>query len=510
MKDIYELSNQIIVPSYDVGVYLAQLFNQHDKIIYNFDNKVFHYQANCQPLIVFLPQENAIPLSNDVFILKDNENDSCKQIIAKSYIDIIEAIKQTGSKNISIEKALFYKMRAVLKANGFSLKYTHEINFINCREGHLWNLIFKLLNKPYSMDLFAQILAFKGVAYDNPFPYVQYSPLYKNEMVLEIEFLLTQCVQNAEYFIKLFKLISGEEPIWGPSVNDMLNKEFLAKAIAIETEDGEYNLIDKSLAPYFENVVYIGHKPNDGSNLQILPEFSFKQGALTWPEKEIACEINTAREQKFALIGSMGELKASNLGILDKETNLYAQIKEYIIKEIELKLKKHDVHNEWKTWLIRSGIEYMKLLNKGQNLENNFFIWFEKFVQKSCIDYRFNSLLPETNLISDFYAIDNNKQITIAKFFLNIQLEEQIYKKDVQIAQFSKINNLADVYLIFPDKYIKLDLSRNFYGADFVEIVMDNIKVKNNWAKISQSYAQNFACSSFKHTKFDDLFYWNS
>jgi hypothetical protein len=100
MKDIYELSNQIIVPNYDVGVYIAQLFNQHDKIIYNFDNKVFHYQASSNPLIVFLPQENAVPLSNDVFILKDHENDSCKQIIAKSYIDIIEAIKQTGSKNI--------------------------------------------------------------------------------------------------------------------------------------------------------------------------------------------------------------------------------------------------------------------------------------------------------------------------------------------------------------------------------------------------------------------------
>lgn len=508
MKHICELANELLAPNYAVGVYIAKLLHEETKTIHKLDRKVFEYNSSLNMPIIFVPHQ-VEDLPNELYQLKTNENSQCETIIANNYGQIMEMIKELGSKNISVEPNSFNKMLAVLKAYGFSCGYINETSFKNSREGIIWSLIFKLLKQPYSFDLFSQILALKGQAYYSPFPYVQYSTIAKNELVKEIELLMKFAMKDSKYFVQVFQLISGECPIWHPSIHHVANQEFLEQAVVISQEEGEYNLIDQCLAPYFPNVVHIGNNPNAGTKFHILHDFECVQGNV-WPQQQIEAQINTASEQKLALSGDFAKLKASNLGVLDEEISLNWQIKSYVIEELSAKLKKIEITSEWKTWLMRSGVEYIKLLSKAENLADNFLKFFETISQELVeYDFNFNLSLPVINLTADFYAVDKQQKVTIAQFFFNAPTQDQIYKQNVKLALFSKMKNIANIYLIFPDKYIALDLSKPFYGGNYFEISMDNIKITNNWVQNSGVESPKVNVHD-KHSKFDDLFYWNS
>jgi len=522
-QDISIFSHQraFVVPSYAAGFQIAHLSKICDKAcgdnacakgdggsavglkrrFYTLDGRHEHdgHEANSY---LFVPQkiENIV---DEVEVLQYQEDYSIPPVIVHELHEIVAQIKEHKNKMVYIAADDEEFIVHMLAASRVRCNYILQDAFFQTEEGMAWQLLFQLRNKPYESRLLKQICMLAKIhdkqIMNNVFPYVHHSPLHNHALVKEIE----SCVA-VNNWPKLFKHIFNRDCQWNPDINHEENMQFLNQAILVKRNiehDCDCWIIDKSLAPYFDNVISIGAAPVAGAKLHIIHDTSYIKHdnfsstlVSTFGTKTAAIQINTLKEQKLALQGKIGQLLASNLGVLEHEHSLHAYIKNCVIEEIKARL--NDIKNydeSWKNWLMKSGLEHIKILQKAKLLYETFFEWQQKHafeIQEwgKKIDTEHGSVY------CDLYATCQAQGIAqhvVVKFFWNTPSQAGIYREDASFAALSQNEDISQIFLMTPGKVIELEL-KNF----------DQQAIINKGELVTDS------CLKHTITREDDLFYW--
>ena len=194
---------------------------------------------------------------------------------------------------------------------------------------------------------------------ENEYSYLKYDDFIK---------LIYELFQKKEY-LQIYKIFTNQTPIW---VGD--KKEFEAKKdmLFLKKHIGKHLIIEKELARYFENVVYIGSTPSQGVNLQIIYDVRYSNYD-NWSDKKTLLNVETYQENKLYFDADLEKLKLCNLGVKKNEKNIYLEVKNYVLQEIRARILKKPYNQEWKEFLKFSGVEYILILQKAQKFIDNFF-----------------------------------------------------------------------------------------------------------------------------------------
>lgn len=581
----------ILAPSYQIGVQFCEICNINQANIYKIGENAEYLEynfANYQQsnAFVFLPNIispdtislNKIPsdtifpdtIFSDKVVLdklpKQPENISNMEIIqeipdyaieqeiVENLDDLFAQFQHSQSQQhqfITIEQERRMWLYQLMCARGMKVNYIHQQMFHSSEEGFVWDKILhykqidlaftdKSQQPLYETHDFNQLEAItNGQISRNIFPYMQYSEYAKLPMLQKIQKLVRE-----SKFRELFTELTGHKPIYAPKSLDNLKesslddlKIYLKNAIMIErywSLDAQYTIVDKTLAPYLDNVLYIGHHPNKGCVKQIIYNTNYQQHAK-WPEKHLVAQINSASEQKMALKGEYGTLKASNLSVLTREENLYSYIKDCVITAIQAKINNQYTDNSWKEYLVKSGYEYIKIAQKAEIFIALFFNWYN---QQNFVHMEFGKKIVQDDdtFYIDFYAQYGNKrqngeknnsqdnsygdakncelnEKVGVKFFWNLPAESSIYEYDALIAKLAESGAIDRYFVMNYQKIIELNLDKfaeNTMANRFFEINNRNITITNNWiSEEKNSGVKKQKTHEFKElSKEDDLFYW--
>ncbi len=513
-NNCHQLSGNIIAPNYAAGAFVAFCLNESSKKIYTLDglwnySKSF-FQANGEVAqSVFLP-DSINGVFDKVYVLQEVEDYSCKQIVVGDVTSLIEALQD--AKYIACDDSIV--LHDLLNATDQKFNHVLQYKWSESLDCTVWRYIIELMTKPYSSCSIRKIMAITNMQdrelLDNVFPYVQYSPVAKHPFVKKIEQLIDE-----KKYIDLFELIAQKKPIWRPIDVDKLVdefKEFQFRAIMIEKYETESDrwIIEKSLAQFFDDVIYVGKTPVVGVKTQIIYEHGYVVESNQWEHENISISINCASEQKMALQGKIGSLMASNLGVLESEKSLYAYIKNCVIEEIRASLCgiSNAKNSLWKDWLMFSGLDYIKILHKTKLFYDTFFEWYQSCAFDS---YQFYSNIESSRCIVyvDFCAKKDEK-LSCVKFFWNVPNVSDIYRCDYAMAQLAAVESIKQIIIIAPGKVVDLDLKKEFEARRSVVSDSSQICIIDNFiANNEKDRASENNLSKRVRTKQDDLFYWN-
>jgi hypothetical protein len=254
-------------------------------------------------------------------------------------------------------------------------------------------------------------------------------------------------------------------------------------------ENNSQFLIDKSLAPYFENVVYVGLKPVRGIQLQIIyqPQYAMHD---KWSNEAQKLAIHSTREQRLFNRQEFAHLTSSNIGIQnypilkrrygDVDTHAYSVVKKFAIDMIKHKILQFPIARRWEDFLLMSGFQYLRLYLSAQDLINHFFNWFS--------NYAFDTIAfdeSHEDCVIDFVGHIGNER-HCAFFFWQHPTANNLLHIEPKIAKvIDSYSNLKSLAIISTVKVAELSLD-----------------------KIEKYNSQNAA--DVDQTGWEDLFYWNN
>lgn len=447
MFDFAALKGAVVAPNYRVGAYVAHVLHEERKTIYTINKKVLSY-TNAET-VIFLEEDIANQEEEKISIIEEVENYACKQIVAHSLQEVQDLITQYRVVCADIE------FEGIAEALGYET--ITECAFLDSFEGVVWQQIIDLFNLrnnglPCSAELFDKLEAFQDhqINNENCLPYVQYSPLKNAQFVQEVDALLAN-----KKFTDLFRMLTKQEPFWRPQTFDAQEQLFIKNAKMLMKKAGSNGvLIDKALAQFcLEPVLYIGKIPAQGVMLQVLYEPRFTQHAA-WPRYEIDLQPVSLYEQKLELQGEISKLYAHNLNVKIDQKNIYGYIRKCALKEMRAYSEGYQANHDWKNYLEKSGIEYMKMLDKAEKWIENFIEWLKTVEPRLHIEW-FKQV--QSDLYVDFYA--KREKTYIAKFVWNAPTKKMIYA-DPMLKAISAQNPEAIFVIITPENIIQIDAEK--------------------------------------------------
>lgn len=467
MKKIASLAGPIIAKNYLQGALIAHFLNEKTKKIYLLNGKFFEYKNQENTLFIEkkIPEEEN---TNNITIINEEVSYEVEQIVLNDLFEVLKVIENYSY--VCIDEDFLNIIENI------SLNYIKEEKFSSTFEGYVWSLVLKLFEPPYSSDFFDKIEQLKNtnINKQNCFPYIQYSYLKNEELLKEIEKLVAQ--KNLQ---KLFLFISNKVPEFFKE-NDLLKlKDFLTSGVCLKKfikKDQSKFLIDKSLAKYFENVLYIGKEPLIGVSVQLIYNPRFVQHTK-WDVINVDLKVNSTYEEKLFNNNEFAKLAINKLKLKVDQKNIYSYIKKMALNNIKGKLLNKNINEDWKQFLSFSGFEYIKILNKANQFINNFFSWHDD-------NYLTNPVFEF--LIDDFcvdFVAKKDEKFFVAIFAWNMPVLQNIKFYQPKIEKIIKYynNDLAQIAVISSSKvsFVKIDA-------------------------LSESSIKNY-----KKTQESDFFYWN-
>lgn len=337
--------------------------------------------------------------------------------------------------------------------SNFKVKYLKYEAYIQTLEGIRWQNIYKLKNRPYSNEFFAEIeiLQSEKIAYQNEFPFLDYSYFKNHEFLEKIRNFNLQ---------DLFKLLYGENPKF---ILENLATIYDYVEINHENEDSDICLIDPESAKYFENVLYIG------SFFKKIPKGNYSKCVLFQPalkkykkfeEKKI--EIKNKDHQLY-YDNDLLRLYAIENDAFSFKKNIYASLKKYVFQEIQKRVKKTNFDSNWMEYLKKSNVEMIKILYKTNEMIESIMKILENAV--------------EINFLKN-YDIEFNGKIIILS--VSSKTNDEIYMHNKKIFEIK--DKYEKIYLISLAKVQEVDVKKEFLLQKKEKFIFNN-------------YA--------------DLFYWN-
>lgn len=362
-------------------------------------------------------------------------------------IDNLDELIECTSKLdlLSCDDDLFNFLGKILKA-----EYILEENFKDSMEGMIWSIISQLQKIPWNTELFNKLAIIAGRKfYSTPYPFIQYSEFKNDAFILEVENLVRKNQYDA-----LFKLIAKKSPVWSNKGN--VDKDFLKKAKLANKISGKIKLIPRNIAQYLDKqIVYIGNEPIHNSSKCII----YKTLAVPhekWEKKEFELRENkTLREVKLYNRGKFESLYAQQLGLISNDPNLYIELRNNAIKEIQAYIKKLDFNDQWKMDLAKCGFEYIKILNKYEALIENFKKWYQTKNFK-----KFESFKQINKTFVTFYFEDAEQMVCLVEiFWSNPSITDISKSKEPRLSKLLlETPNLTEFTLISHEKITNLDL----------------------------------------------------
>lgn len=404
---------------------------------------------------------------------KDENND--ERIYCRDFNELLEICK--NYKKISCEANFIRLLSRHLRYG-----YINESEFSTSLEGRAWILAKKIINSPLeSIDF----------NLETAFPYIKYSPFEKQENFAQLQNLAENVKSGRIELRALVEKILGRPTIFENN-GDGIN---IAHIIELNVKK---NMIFPIEASYFGDIdISIGKNFNPAAKINLIYEPSLQHN-IPFQEKKINHYFGKYQTNlktiKLLNKGYFSELIATIYGLKMKQKNIYSQVRQHVLSEIFATLKGKEPDTRWKTWLIKSGVKYMKILQKAQNMIDDFEICFKK-ENFASFEIKIFQDINEICVPIDFLGQTTQKEFVIIDFLWSAPTDISIFSAQEAKYTFLKMyfkEKLKKILIITTDGVKAIDPSK----------LPENIKTN----KTIQLREEKFS----NQNKFQDLFYWES
>jgi hypothetical protein len=453
--------------------------------------KIFLDEENLEAF--FLQNYNLLSIKDNSLIFKDNEFE-LESFDESVFLPFLEKkgftlanlekneIKYVDNLNDLIDYVSNFKVIAVqddlqdIITNNFDCSYLELNDFQLTWEGYLWDFIFNLKNKPWPKEFLFKFAEFGFNVGETGFPYLQMSSLKDNANLIKLEKMI-----DSMSLVEAFEFISGKMPLWKPSFFDY---DSLRAAKFFKKHEGKDLLIVPiDFADKFENILVISNnvskKKISEFNLNVVYENDFSINKNPFEVKVVDLHIESNKDYSLAIKGEFAKAYSKKNDLEIKSDIFYLEIYKLIVSYIKKSVSNEKCDSSWLTFLEFSGLEYIKVKNKAENMISIFLSWFEEQLFES---YEFNKKIVIYDNV--FHIAFCGKKRDGSEVYLDFRWQtpsSAVIKKDLKIKDIVESGN--DYYISSTSKIIKIDANSQFEDYEPGNKVLEQEDDLFSWSK---------------------------